>query len=180
MKQTSRAAIAALLIVGGFCAYASEVPVEIQMPLLATIWKLDRNFKVDGGAVTVAILYQESNRASAAARDAVTKWLLGKSLGVVSIPIDRTGNVDSLRVLDADVFYVTTMRGVDIDTIAAIARARQIRTMAASPEYVRLGLNVAIGTRNDRPLVVINLEAARAEGAAYQAQLLQLAEIVKR
>jgi hypothetical protein len=180
MMRKVRAAVAVLMIAGGLCSSAAEVPVEIQMPLLVTIWKLDRNFKVDGGSVTVAIIFQETNHESAAAHNAVTKWLVRKNVKAVSVALDRSDALESLRTLPADVFYVTSMRGVDIEKIAAIARSRQIRTMAATPEYVRLGLNVAIGARNDRPLVIINLEAARAEGAAYQAQLLQLAEIVKR
>ena len=46
------------------------------------------------------------------------------------------------------------------------------------PEYVEEGIAVGIGLRNMRPLILINLEAARAEGAAFSSQLLSLARIV--
>jgi len=71
------------------------------------------------------------------------------------------------------------MRGADIEQIVRIARARRIRTMAGLTDYLVIGLSVGIGVRNDRPRIMINLDAAKAEGAAYQAQLLQMAELVR-
>jgi hypothetical protein len=50
--------------------------------------------------------------------------------------------------------------------------------MAGLIEYLRTGLSVGIGVRNDRPHIMINLAAAKAEGAAYQAQLLRMSEII--
>jgi hypothetical protein len=71
------------------------------------------------------------------------------------------------------------MRGADVWGVAKVARARDIRTITGVPEYVQRGLSVAIGPRDDRPVIILNLDAARAEGAAYQAQLLRLTNIVR-
>lgn len=93
--------------------------------------------------------------------------------------LDQKTNVEALlQTVVADVFYVTPMRGADIEQIARIARARQIHTMAGLTEYLLIGLSVGVGVRNDRPRIMINLDAAKAEGAAYQAPLLQMSEIV--
>ena len=40
------------------------------------------------------------------------------------------------------------------------------------------GLAVGVGLRGKKPEILINLEAARAEGADFNAQLLRLARIV--
>lgn len=177
--STVLAAVAMLVYAGG--ATAAEVPVEVQMPIFANIWKLDRNFKPAHSYITVAVLFQENNVHSKAARAAAFKW--AASIGgmrFVAVTMDHNDWTAVLNSVDADVFYVTEMRGVDTAAIASIARRRGIRTMAAGRDYLPLGLSVAISVRNDRPLIVINLQAAIAEGAAYQAQLLKLADIVQR
>jgi hypothetical protein len=94
------------------------------------------------------------------------------------VALDRGDVEAALQTVLADVFYVTPMRSADIAQIVRIARARQIHTMAGLTEYLSIGLSVGIGVRNDRPRIMINLGAAKAEGAAYQAQLLQLSDIV--
>jgi len=170
-----------MLLLVPLAARAADVPVHVQMPLFANILKLDRTFKPSGAVVTIAVLFQDRNAASSAAREEVFKWTQKTgSARAFGVAMDSATWKEVLTTAEADVYYVTPMRGIDIGQIAAIARKRQIRTMAALPEYVGQGLNVAIGVRNDRPLIIINLAAARAEGATYQAQLLKLAEIVNR
>lgn len=161
-------------------AFAGDVPVGVQLPLFVNIWKMDRSFK-PSTPIVLAVLYQKNNVRSAAAFAEVMRWARkNPGIQITSVPMEEANWDALLATVYADVFYVTAMRGVDIEQIAAIARARRIRTMADLPDYLKHGLSVAIGVRNDRPLIMINLEAARAEGAAYQAQLLKLAEIVKR
>jgi hypothetical protein len=169
----------ALAIFLSLSVWADEVPVDVQMALFTMIWKLDRTLP-PAQSLTVAIVYQETNRDSARAFASVQTWLHTKSIRAVGVPVDGDAGVEALQSVEANIFYVTPMRGVDITRIAAIARSRRVRTMAARTEYVGLGLSVGIGSRNDRPLILINLQAARAEGASYQAQLLKLAEIINR
>lgn len=182
LRAASFTLIAVLgLLIHAFDASAHEVPVEVQLPLFQNIWKLDRNFNPAGSSIVVAVLFQESNVQSMAARAAAFKWVQTTTgVTAVGVVMDRADWTTVLRVVEADVFYVTRMRGADIEAVAAIARSRGIRTMAGVHDYVWQGLNVGIGVRNDRPLIMINLQAALAEGAAYQAQLLKLAEIVKK
>lgn len=170
-----------LVLLSGTHAVAAEVPVHVQLPLFANIWKLDRSFQPAGDTAVVAVIHQETNIASAAALREVAAWA-GRTTAfrVVSVTLDAPNWEQALQTTAADVFYVTPMRGVDIRRIATIARRRGIRTMAGLTEYLQSGLSVAIGVRNDRPLILINLEAARAEGASYESQLLRLAEIVRK
>lgn len=158
---------------------AAGVPVEVQLPLFVNVWRMDRNF-THRDRVTIAVLYEETNAVSATTKNAVMAWAFGKAgLHAVLVPMDSGDPYAALQTVEADVFYLTPMRAADIERVAAIARPRQIRTMTGVRDYVALGASVAIGVRNDRPRIIINLEAARAEGAEYPAQLLQLAEIVK-
>lgn len=170
-------AIAGLLACVGLAR--ADVPVAMQLTLFAKILRMDRNFKPRGDAV-IAIVYQERVPESRASKLAVEEWVKSApKMRVMPVPIDEHSLDEALGDIPADVFYVTPMRGADVRRIAAIAQRRQIRTMTGVREYTELGISAAIGVRNDRPLIIINLDASRAEGAAYQAQLLQLAELVK-
>lgn len=178
-RALARLAIAAFAIVLVPCTMmAADVPVSVQLNLYQKIWKLDRNLGTRPELV-LAVLYQETYAASSDAREAVVIWAEKSGVRCVFVALDQKTAEAALHGVVADVFYVTPMRGADIEQIARIARARQIRTMAGLTEYVLIGLSVGIGVRNDRPRIMINLDAAKAEGAAYQAQLLQMAEIVK-
>jgi hypothetical protein len=176
-RAIARVAILAVLLLLPGTIAAADVPVSVQLELYQKIWKLDRNLDTRAELV-VAVLYQETYAVSSAARDAVLVWAEASHVRCIFVPLDQKNAEASLQMVAADVFYVTPMRGADIGQIARIARARQIRTMAGSTDYVPIGLSVGIGVRNDRPRIMINLHAAKAEGAAYQAQLLQMAEIV--
>ncbi|MDP9194101.1 MAG: YfiR family protein [Acidobacteriota bacterium] len=174
-----RMAIVAIAVAGIPCAMlAADVPVSVQLNLYQKIWKLDRSLGARPELV-LAVLYQETYATSSEAREAVMIWAEASGVRCVFVALDQKTAEAALLNVVADVFYVTPMRGADIQQIARIARARRIRTMAGLTEYVAIGLSVGIGVRNDRPRIMINLDAAKAEGAAYQAQLLQMAEIVK-
>jgi hypothetical protein len=172
------------LALGAFLAtfaWASEmpVPVRVQLPLFTKIWKLDRSFSAP--TVTLAIVYQQSHGPSVKVKREVTSWIEreGRLIRAVSVAIDIEEGLDTLRTIDADVFYIAPMRGADIRRIAQIARERNIRTNTGVPDYVTSGIGVAIGVRNDRPLIVINVPGSKAEGASFPAQLLQLSRMVQ-
>lgn len=173
---------AVVLLMGLFLAprgLAGDVPIGVQLPLLAKVWKLDRNFG-SREVVRIAVVFQHSNPESAAMKDAVVAWVASRpGLRAIPVAVDTDAGMATLQKVEADVFYVTRMRGANVWDVAKVARTRDIRTMTGVPEYVRRGLAIAIDVRNDRPMILVNLDAARAEGAAYQAQLLRLTSIVR-
>lgn len=153
--------------------------MTVQLPLFVNMWRMDRNF-ANHDHVSLAVLYEETNALSSATKNAVLAWAHDHpAMRIDAIPMDNPAAYGTLQTLDVDVFYLAPMRAADIVRIATTARTRHIRTMTGERDFVVLGASVAIGVRDDRPHIIINLEAAKAEGAAYPAQLLQLAEIVK-
>jgi hypothetical protein len=177
--RTAIPLICILLVLGAVrTGRAADVPADIQLALYVKILKMDRNFKPR--SPVIAVLYQETLAPSAALERAIVRWAgQPAALRVIPIALDAAELEPALGSVNADVFYVAPLRGVDIRQVAKIAQRRQIRTVTGVPSYTRDGIGVAIGVRNDRPLIMINVEASRAEGAAFQAQLLQLAELVK-
>jgi len=181
MTATRRIALLlAFLCTSAVYASSMPVPVTVQLPLFTKIWKLDRTFPAST-EVVIAIIYQESHGPSAIVKAQVERWVAtsGQRIRCVAIAIDDTASITvALNTVAADIFYITPLRGADVGEIARIARARHIKTNTGVPEYVDAGLSVAIDVRNDRPLIVINLAASRAEGSSFPAQLLELARLV--
>jgi hypothetical protein len=156
------------------------VPADVQFAVFVNVLKLDRNFDPSRGT-TIAIVFQQEYRASVLAKDDAVSAVERLKLGMHTVALE----VGSQQLLEqrvaeavADVVYVTPLRAVDVGTIAVIARRRGLRTFTGVPAYVDLGVAVSIGTRKNRPLIIINLAGARAEGAAFSPQLLSLARIV--
>ncbi|HEV7763755.1 MAG TPA: YfiR family protein [Thermoanaerobaculia bacterium] len=162
----------------GFASGLPVVPAGVQLAVFQNVWRLDRNFHPP---VKMAILYQEHHHASVTAKNDVLAAIASAKLPIQCVVLEA-GTPDLLTKVmtetDANVIYVTPLRAVDIGSIAAISRRRDIRTITGIPEYVDAGISVGIGMRKNRPLIIVNLAAARAEGADYTAQLLGLARIV--
>jgi hypothetical protein len=182
--MTIRASLMILVLLASASAFAGEpempVPVDVQIALFANVLKLDRNFDFSNGA-TLAIVYQRDYQASVIAKDHVIAAVQRLKLPIGCVILE-VGNQELLRRamtdVSADAIYVTPLRAVDVAAIAVIARARDIRTFTGVPSYVETGLAVGIGLRNNRPVILVNLAAARAEGSDFSSQLLSLARIV--
>ncbi len=84
------------------------------------------------------------------------------------------------RSLDGvSVLYVSPgLSQPQIERVARTTRRLKVRTMAGLEEYVRWGVALGVVLRDERPRPLVNYEAAKAEGAAFSAQLLGLAEII--
>ncbi len=159
---------------------SAVVPVELQLALFTNIWRLDRNFD-SSGVVTLVIVYQSGYRDSLLVKDDVVATVERLKLPIRCIPLE-VGSEELLqtqlsRVRNV-VVYVTPLRSVDVGEIARISRSRGLRTVTGVPEYVDEGIAVGIGERKARPLIIINLRGARAEGSDFSSQLLNLARIV--
>lgn len=137
-----------------------------------------------GSELVIGIAYQPRNRASLNAKDALAASqgeasVMGIRIRYVELPVlDDDSLADSLRAHDVDVLYIAPLRSVRVEDVIAAATEQGVLTWTGVLEYCELGAAVAIGERGGRPEIVINLDAARAAGARFSAQLLKLARIV--
>jgi YfiR/HmsC-like len=167
------------------------VPVAVQIPILAKILNFDRKLpERAGGRLVIGVLYQSRYRASATvAADVcrVLEQLPVSALGAlesmerscVAIDLDATPALDSaLKRKGIRVLYVSPLRAVHLQDVAAVSRAAQITTVTGVPRYVETGLAIGVDMKGEQPEIVINLAASRAEGADLTSQLLNLARVV--
>jgi hypothetical protein len=179
------------LSAGRAAAQDTPVPVDVQVRIMVKILNFDRKLSERlNGRLTVGVLYQGRYRTSANVGGEVCRTLLElpratlgslETLQISCVPIDLDETPDlaaALRRERVQVLYVSPLRAFRLEDVAAVSRAGGITTLTGVPRYVETGLAIGVDMKGDRPEIVINLAASRAEGADLNAQLLKLARLV--
>jgi len=170
------------------CAQEMVVPVKLQLALLLKVLTYDRNLKQRAGdELVIAICYQQEYEKSVKTKDELLKMIKASPVDKIeniplrfsSIDIGENDLATALSKDDVDVLYLTPLRDVSIQRIAAVSRDRKTRTLTGVTDYVKSGLAVGIGLKEGKPLIIINLPAAKAEGADFSSQLLKLAKVIQ-
>lgn len=174
---------------GSLFAQDVTVPIEIQLPIFLKILTFDRNFRArNGDRLILGILYQKQFRTSVNVKESLVRELarlpeITEDGFRVSYKVIDLGNESNLaETLDTNrinTLYVTPLAAADIGAIAAVSRTKKLTTLTGVPKYAELGLAVAIGFKKEKPCIIINVAAAKAEGANFSAQLLELAKVIQ-
>lgn len=188
------AALLALVAVlsSGVAARAAEdeLPARQRVLLLLRVLAYDRNLKLRAGeAMAVAVLYRKGDaRSEECQRDLLgTFEELAASAVVAGLPIQPralafTGAVALEAALGAPrtaALFVCPGLEDAAQALQKAARRRQTFTAAAGRALAEAGLSLGLVQRGDRAGLVINLEAARAEGADLDSALLRIAEVLR-
>ena len=181
-RHTSVALLFMALATGAHAAIeqTSAIPAGVQLLLFSKIWMFDRSV-AENDRIVVAVLYQSTFRASEEAKDQLVDAVRADGLKIRCVPValDDAGTVsEALGHVKADVFYVTEMRGVNILDVVRVSRARHIKTITVAAGYVEGGIAIGLRVLNDKPVIVVNLSAAKAEGSDLTAQLLRVSTVI--
>jgi hypothetical protein len=166
-----------------------SVPVEVQVPLLLKILTFDRTLAAKGhDSLVIGVVFQGHYRTSIGVADEVSRALAtagrnpnaGRVLRVVTIDLDESGPLGATLAREGvQALYVTPLRAVATSAVTAATRERQVISLTGVTRYVEEGLAVGLDANGERPQIVINLAASRAEGAAFAGQLLKLARLTR-
>jgi hypothetical protein len=186
-------AVAIALLWAGLApvACADALPASKQALLLLRVLAYDRNLRARAAnEATVVITYRDGDDASLAERDAVVAALqdAARSFVVSGLPVrvkhvpwrgaeDLDARLASLR---AAALYVVGSLASEAPAISVASRARSALTFAPSREMVSAGLAVGFVQRGDRAALMVNVAAARAEGADLDSAFLAIAEVTGR
>ena len=159
-----------------------DVPVQMQVALFLKVLTFDRNLVVPPASeIVVAVVFQSGYRSSVNARNIAMNALSltgnQRKIRAIAIDLDRETLGAALTRHRPSVLYVAPLRAVDIGDLAADARNAGVTTVTGVPHYISLGLAVSVRLQGERPKLLINAEAAKAEGADFSAELLKLAKI---
>lgn len=163
------------------------VPIEVQADLLGRILQFDRDFAARAGdEIVVAVLYQSRFRASLTAREDIARLLedmdgiAGRPLRVVAMELDPSTSLEAaLERSEADVVYVSPLRATGVGSIVQATRRLRILSYTGVPEYVDDGVSVGFSIRGAGSEILINLDAAIAEGARFSSELLKLSRVIE-
>ena len=180
------------LLLGGGSAQAQKMaaPAEVQVPLLFKILTFDRRLatRPPGDVLVIAVVFQTGYRASLVARNQVVDALKAMQDSTISgHPVRWVAVewIDEAQVRLAlirertDVVYVTPLRGVELHPLIRTARAAGMTTFTGVPLYVEQGVALSIGIVRERPQIIVNLAATRAEGSDFTSQLLRVCKVVE-
>ena len=132
----------------------------------------------------IGVVYQSQLRTSVRASDAFAGQIdrLRTAFGDVRIvPIEYAGPLDladRIRADSVDILYVAPLRAVPVEEIPEVTRTLGVLSTTGVPEYVEAGLSIGIELSDGSAGIVINRDAAAAEGANLRSQLLKWARLV--
>lgn len=182
-------ALAALALLAAPAALAEEeVPMAQQAVLLLKILKFDRSLESRAGdAATIAIIYLENNRESEAVRVELQGALETAAhtvpfplpVKVVRLPYSASKIDDDLNAARPTAAYVAPGLAAQLPTLSKATRKNAVLTFTSDEAAVRAGLSVGLVARGDRPGLLVNLPAAKAEGADLSSDLLRLSQVIR-
>jgi len=159
-----------------------DVPVQIQVALFLKVLTFDRNLAGSPASeILVGVVFQSGYRSSVNAKNIAMTALQDtrnkRKIRAIAIDLDRETLTTALPRHRPSVLYVAPLRAIEIGDLATAARNANVTTLTGVPQYVALGLAISVRLQGEKPKLVINPEAARAEGADFSAELLKLAQI---
>ncbi len=162
------------------------VPVAVQWNLFSKVLLFDGDLSARANdELVVGVAFQQRFRKSLTAKNAVIKAASSvKRMGRFSyrcLEIDISDSSDLASTIEAngiDILYVTPLRAMEVETISSATRATRTITLTGVPEYVVSGLGIGIGMEGEKPQIIINHRAAKAEGCHLSSLLLRLARVV--
>jgi len=189
MALARAALVIALQCLAGHAAADEGVPQGQQALLLLRTLAYDRNLAARAGAeATVLVLFKPGDAASTAAKDAMLTALAtaAEKVKVAGLPVralSRPLGRDSLHLAlgEAGAVALYLCPGLEDASaeVAAATRATHVLSFAGSRASVEAGISIGFVGRDGKAVVMVNLPAAKAEGADLDSGLLRVAEVVR-
>jgi hypothetical protein len=167
-------------------ARAEPLTPEREALILTRALAYDGRLKARAGAQLVVGVIDSASRASSAASAGMARAFRSLSkVKVQGMPLNTETLVYStpqalgavLQSRGIDVLYVCPGLEAELAAIIQVARQRQVLTVASRPEFVSRGLSLGVFPIEERPTILVNLPASRAEGAEFSSDLLRLAKV---
>jgi hypothetical protein len=172
-----------LALLAAPAAASDDVPFAQQAVILVRALAYDREIAAGAaGSIDIAILA----RPTTAGADKVLQafkplekiTVAGLPVKVVLITYTAPPElVEKLKTVDA--VYIPAGLDDDVDGIVAAARLDKVTTFAAKRSYVERGASLGVFIVGDKPAILVNVAAAKAEGAAFSSELFKIAQVLK-
>jgi hypothetical protein len=166
-----------------------NVPPELQAKLFLTALTYDKNLEKEAEKqLDIGILYfpespqskEEALNLSKTLERFKDKKISGRSFHKVILTYDGNGGLKK-KVVDEhiDVLFIAQGEKKLIEEVLKVTRSEKILSCTGKAEYVTTcGVTMAVGLKDNKPKIYLNLSSAKREGADFSAKFLRVAEIV--
>lgn len=177
-----------------FCPFRSEagdkrLPVKTRVAILLKALTYDHNLKTRcSGGLRIGVVGMADNDASLKVANETLKEIKAKStikvsglkisaeLIIASAPADITNAVTAKKL---NILYLSPHLKPMLNPIFKMARKKKILVLSGESGHARSGAAITAVMRETKPKILVNTESATGQGAALDARLLRLAEVVQ-
>ena len=166
-----------------------NIPVDLQVKLFLTALTYDKNLEKRANTqIDITILYFPWSAPSKEAALSFSKTLemfkdkkiSGRSFNVSLLTYNGDfGLKEKLADKHVDVLFIVGGEESMVRDIIKITQAEKILSCSNKAAYVTTcGVTMAVGPKDNKPKIYLNLTSAKREGADFSAKFLRVAEIV--
>ena len=166
-----------------------DVPVDLQTKLFLTALTYDKNLEKHPGIdLDIAVLYfpwsvqskEEALNFSKTLEMFQDKKLSGRNFNVSLLTYNGDGGFkEKIAEKHVDVLFVAGGKEPMVREITKITQSAKILSCSSRAQYVTTcGVTMAVGIKDKKPKIYLNLSSAKREGADFSAKFLRVAEIV--
>ena len=181
------------LITGGIPAPASadngNIPVDLQAKLFLTALTYDKNLEKRANTqLDIGILYfpwsakskEEALSFSKTLKIFKDKKISGRNFKVLLLTYNGDGGFkEKIADKHVDVLFIAGGEEPMVREAIKVTQAEKILSCTSRAKYVTTcGVTMAVGLKDNKPKIYLNLSSAKREGADFSAKFLRVAEIV--
>ena len=166
-----------------------EVPFDLQAKLFLTALTYDKNLeKRAGSLLNIGIVYftdapqskKEAENFSNTLKEFKDKKISGRSFKAVLLAYNGNGDLKKKLVEEEiDVVFISKGEKQQVEKLLKLTQSEKILSCTSKAEYVTTcGVTMAVGLKDNKPKIYLNLSSAKREGADFSAKFLRVAEIV--
>jgi hypothetical protein len=103
----------------------------------------------------------------------------GIPLVVTELTYTKPDALPDLLKEGLDLVYITDDLDADLAKILPLCADRKIRTLAGERAFLEKGAMLGFFAVDSKPKLVVNVDAAKAQGADFSADLFKVAEVIR-
>lgn len=183
-----------IVFLGALMSYCSKnigaqdmpVPVDIQFALFSKVLAFDRNLSARASSeIVIGIVYDDGYPSSLTAKAEIERIvpffpeIQNRRVRFVYINQSFHDWQERSKEFGINILYFTPTTPLLPERDVRFCREKKIISMSGVVEYVEAGLSIGILVSDGKPLPLINLPAALAEGADFNSRLLQLSRVIE-
>jgi hypothetical protein len=168
-----------------------EVPLDLQAKLLLTALTYDKNMETRAnGKLDIGILHfpwieeskEEAVNFSKKLKTFQDKKIGGRSFDIFLFTYDGdAGLKERIEENHIDVLFIAGGKKDIVKEVVRVTQLKQILSATSKADHVTsCGVSLAVGLKENKPKIYLNLSSAKEEGSDFSAKFLRIAEIVDK